>query len=55
VHFVGGFLVTYFMDWLLSDTPYALDNKDRIIILTVWPLVFVFVIIMIIIEFWKND
>jgi signal transduction histidine kinase len=43
------------MDWLLSDTPYALDNKDRIIILTVWPLVIVFVIIMIIIEFWKND
>jgi len=55
MHFVVGFLVTYFMDWLLSGTPYALDNKDRIIILTIWPLVFVFIIVMIIREFWKND
>jgi len=55
MHFAVGFLVTYFMDWLLSNTPYALDNKDRIVILTIWPLVFVFIIVMIIRELLRND
>jgi hypothetical protein len=47
--------VTYFIDWLLMGSTYELNNKDRLLILVIWPLVFVFVIIMIIIGLLKND
>jgi hypothetical protein len=55
LHFIGGFIVTYFLDWLLMGSIYELNNKDRLLILVIWPLVFVFVIIMIIIGLLKND
>lgn len=55
LHFIGGFIVTYFIDWLLMGSTYELNNKDRLLMLVIWPLVFVFVIVMIIIELLKND
>lgn len=55
LHFIGGFIVTYFIDWLLMGSKHELNNRERLLLLVIWPIVFVFVIVALIIELFKNE
>jgi len=50
-----GILVSWFLDWLTFNTQHQLTNLERLIMVVIWPLMFLFLAWEFIKAFIKNE